>query len=59
MCFQRAAASAIQVDDCRLRFSENTDEDNGSSEVGDLKRIEGKLIAVEPPWTLSQISIVK
>lgn len=39
----------IEVDKVRLRSAENTDEDNKSSEVGDLRRIEGKLIAVEPP----------
>ena len=39
----------VDVDDCRLRFSENSDEGIKSSEVGDLKHIEGRLIAIEPP----------
>jgi hypothetical protein len=39
----------IEVDNVRLRSAENTDEDNKSSEVSELRRIEGKLLAVEPP----------
>lgn len=37
------------VDVCRLRFSDSSDDGNISSEVGDLKCIEGRLIAIEPP----------